>query len=1579
MDNNRLVSIVLASAIISSSGVEAASVGVFRDMPNNWAGPSLKTAVGHNLLQGYNGEIKPYGELTRAEMATIVSRMLGLKKTADLRSYKDMYIGKWYYNEMAKAVEAGLIEGWDSQLYPDRSISREEAFLVLARVLDFEGVREGEKSFKDQADISNWSESALNALANLGHIQGDGQGDLKPKNAITRAEFAVLMNNLVKNYIQQPTVVENKEFKGNLIVNSRGVSFFNTRIDGDLILAEGVGEDSVELDNVEIKGNLVVRSASELDIKNSSLSRIKVLKPYGDLTLKLDRKSSVARIDSKIKIKGLDQPGVKKYKFNNGKNREKDSFVKEDSGGKSFSLARVESLESSYNTLALVFEESLSSDILKGKSVEIVDKISGESFRADFLKLDKNRAVFKLRDKNLGDSRSYKVSADWLKSNFNFTSSIAFDQADYVELFKLISQLESLDREDYKEEAFEKLSFKLKESRSIYKDLKSKAEVDRLIKDLKYLESRLEYKEEKREELKLRDLRSSLSQLKKNKYSDLPKIKALIAKAESSKKSEELEGLLRDIESKIKLEEKRDEELKIVRAALRTTIEEADSYGIKSDEARMALDNDYTSLESLKSINRILRGSIEDRKNLDSKNKEELEILKEKLRKAKENLEDGGLNPLDFSDFPESSAEEISAKIWEMEKALKDKSVLDKGDDKVSPELKMAREELLKLSRDYPTIELSDIDRALETEDLAFIRKKIGEFKNLVEEERRLRALKALNEDLDRKLDQARAEGLFVSEDDLNRDSIDSIERKIKEIDNRLKEKLIEEDNEDKLVDMAKEKLGKELDRAKNFGLLSELGDLKLELEHLDGKTSDEIFKLADDLRKTVDIARVDRLKEELRSLIDRAKDLGISSPEADLVLEDRSASFESVKAVIETLEESLLDRERELVDDYNRAKEDLSLAEDLAREKGLSLNKTISSMPENTSQEIRAKLSKVNQAIENFDREVARLEKELSQARKDKLSELQQNFKAEDYLKSQDEYRALVREVEAEIEAFEFLEEIRDYSLELKFSTLVKDEDRPLTGKGDPEVLKEFLSKEWDEKLLKELVESFNPGKDYKSNDLSALYYFLKTLKDQDSSLSDEELVKRTEEIFKAYDSSIVADSYEEMADRVSKDYMDSLEGDIFKSYYVIDFQESIDKDKFFKAFNKSFDREERDRAYLLYGRSSTSYMSMGNKILYTINYDENIEDLLRKKKETEEKARSVVKSFSLDRSNGKDIQDAEKALRIHDYLINFADYNVEGKNPRDLDEKVNNHSAYGVLVKGSGVCESYAKAFQLLAKEMSLDSLYLKGYAGELHAWNIVKIGQEWYRLDATWDDPTYGDPSHKRFEVQYRYFLTNEAFKESHREDSDLDSNMTEGNKNYFELLLDKGLLQLKDIDGNNYEYIRDLDSLRSLLQKNIDSLDGGSIADLNIVSKDSYSDLLDDIRSLGLPYYSNAGYRIQTSSPIGDYNVYRLMVNSSSYKNALIEGKNRAFKLHSLSDGELINVFNDEELRSKTDFTESDLSSENYLESRKNLDRAVLEAFNRQYLAQNHIELENLEGQSFMEINEEIDRVLKALEK
>lgn len=93
------------------------------------------------------------------------------------------------------------------------------------------------------------------------------------------------------------------------------------------------------------------------------------------------------------------------------------------------------------------------------------------------------------------------------------------------------------------------------------------------------------------------------------------------------------------------------------------------------------------------------------------------------------------------------------------------------------------------------------------------------------------------------------------------------------------------------------------------------------------------------------------------------------------------------------------------------------------------------------------------------------------------------------------------------------------------------------------------------------------------------------------------------------------------------------------------------------------------------------------------------------------------------------------ERALWVHDYIINHADY----------DAKSTYYSADGVLIRGKGACDSYR-----LAVEMLMNAVGIKcgSVLGSNHAWNIAFIEGDWYMIDATWDDPAGGSENHNYF---------------------------------------------------------------------------------------------------------------------------------------------------------------------------------------------------------------------------------------
>nr|WP_154892966.1 transglutaminase domain-containing protein [Paenibacillus xylanexedens] len=137
------------------------------------------------------------------------------------------------------------------------------------------------------------------------------------------------------------------------------------------------------------------------------------------------------------------------------------------------------------------------------------------------------------------------------------------------------------------------------------------------------------------------------------------------------------------------------------------------------------------------------------------------------------------------------------------------------------------------------------------------------------------------------------------------------------------------------------------------------------------------------------------------------------------------------------------------------------------------------------------------------------------------------------------------------------------------------------------------------------------------------------------------------------------------------------------------------------------------------------------------TIHYNESADVIQKKQGEIIAKANEVVASIIKD-----GMKDDEKRKAIYDYLNDNAKYDdaalesAEQNNFKNVDAQFNDSfTTYGILVKGVGVCASYASVYKLLSDLSGLDSIVVTGASsGVPHAWNKVKIGNEWFHVDAT-----------------------------------------------------------------------------------------------------------------------------------------------------------------------------------------------------------------------------------------------------
>src|SRR5665647_1966229 len=134
-----LLSLAMVLSLFPVSAFASDTTSGFSDMPSNWSTKALENAVNNGLFVGDNGKIMPNDNLTRAQMAIVVNRAFGTTEKVSLISYTDIAADAWCYDDMAKAVQMKTFVGYDGKLEPDKSITREEAFAVLARAFKLSG------------------------------------------------------------------------------------------------------------------------------------------------------------------------------------------------------------------------------------------------------------------------------------------------------------------------------------------------------------------------------------------------------------------------------------------------------------------------------------------------------------------------------------------------------------------------------------------------------------------------------------------------------------------------------------------------------------------------------------------------------------------------------------------------------------------------------------------------------------------------------------------------------------------------------------------------------------------------------------------------------------------------------------------------------------------------------------------------------------------------------------------------------------------------------------------------------------------------------------------------------------------------------------------------------------------------------------------------------------------------------------------------------------------------------------------------------------------------------------------------
>ncbi|WP_334075136.1 MULTISPECIES: transglutaminase-like domain-containing protein [Paenibacillus] len=189
----------------------------------------------------------------------------------------------------------------------------------------------------------------------------------------------------------------------------------------------------------------------------------------------------------------------------------------------------------------------------------------------------------------------------------------------------------------------------------------------------------------------------------------------------------------------------------------------------------------------------------------------------------------------------------------------------------------------------------------------------------------------------------------------------------------------------------------------------------------------------------------------------------------------------------------------------------------------------------------------------------------------------------------------------------------------------------------------------------------------------------------------------------------------------------------------FMIDGQRKIPLSAFSEAEDEELLLDVLNKVYyqnpMILGVKSYRYSYFSEALI--VDYHDSQRTIKEKQAETLEAARHILSSIIRE-----GMTEGEKRLAIYDYLDNNSVYDdeaYENSEAHDFeyvdDEFSDAYTPYGVLVKQKGVCMSYAYAFKLLGDLAGLESIVVTGTLDDIpHAWNKVRIGEDWLNVDAT-----------------------------------------------------------------------------------------------------------------------------------------------------------------------------------------------------------------------------------------------------
>ncbi|MEN6327923.1 MAG: S-layer homology domain-containing protein [Syntrophomonas sp.] len=179
----------------------AESTKTFSDISSHWCKNTIEVMLARQVVSGVNAnEFAPDRNITRAEFATLLTRVLKLTEKGSDQTFSDVAQTDWYADYVCKAAKIGAINGYAGQFRPNDLINRQEMATMAMNAYKYKNGKldsSNELTFVDKDNISPWAMEAVKGAYNIGVIKGRGAGEFAPLEKATRAEATVMLKSFM--------------------------------------------------------------------------------------------------------------------------------------------------------------------------------------------------------------------------------------------------------------------------------------------------------------------------------------------------------------------------------------------------------------------------------------------------------------------------------------------------------------------------------------------------------------------------------------------------------------------------------------------------------------------------------------------------------------------------------------------------------------------------------------------------------------------------------------------------------------------------------------------------------------------------------------------------------------------------------------------------------------------------------------------------------------------------------------------------------------------------------------------------------------------------------------------------------------------------------------------------------------------------------------------------------------------------------------------------------------------------------------------------------------------------------------